>query len=34
VQLMLAKPRWRGDLTAPAVVAPAAVLEAEELEAA
>jgi hypothetical protein len=34
VQLLLAKPRWRGDRPAPAVAAAAAVAEAEELEAA
>jgi cyclopropane-fatty-acyl-phospholipid synthase len=32
VQLLLAKPRWRGDLPAPAMAAPAAVDEADEAE--
>ena len=41
VQLLLAKPRWRGDIPAPAAapavaaaMAPAEVVEPEELEAA
>jgi len=34
VQLLLAKPRWRGDLPAPAVAAAPVVDEPEELEAA
>ena len=34
VQLLLAKPRWRGDVPAPAVAAAAELDEAEELEAA